>query len=186
MPPIKKIDREYIITAALDILNNEGIEFINARKLASKLNCSVQPIFYNFENMDDLKTAVFNKIYSIYLEYMNKGSKEENAYKGMGLAYIRFAKDYPNYFKTIFMNKTDLTPDVFIDNDDMGNNIIKYGMEFTGFDYETQKDFHLKVWIFTHGLATLVATKTVKISDEEVEKLLKETVMEMVTGIKRG
>ncbi len=186
MPPIRKVQREDIINISLEILKNESMDSLNARRIASELNCSVQPIFYNFENMDDLKTAVFNKIYSIYLEYMNKGSKEENAYKGMGLAYIRFAKDYPNYFKTIFMNKTDLTPDVFIDNDDMGNNIIKYGMEFTGFDYETQKDFHLKVWIFTHGLATLVATKTVKISDEEVEKLLEETVMEMVTGIKRG
>ena len=186
MPPIRKVQREDIVNISLEILKNESMESLNARRIAKELNCSVQPIFYNFENMDDLKTAVFNKIYSIYLEYMNKGSKEENAYKGMGLAYIRFAKDYPNYFKTIFMNKTDLTPDVFIDNDDMGNNIIKYGMEFTGFDYETQKDFHLKVWIFTHGLATLVATKTVKISDEEVEKLLEETVMEMVTGIKRG
>lgn len=186
MPPIRKVQKEDIIMTSLEILKTESMDSLNARRIAKELDCSVQPIFYNFENMEDLKNAVFAEMYNIYREYMIKGSKEEKSYKGMGLAYIRFAKDYPNYFKTIFMNKTDLTPDLFIDNDDLGNDIIKYGMEFSGFDYDKQKDFHLKVWIFTHGLATLVATKTVKISDEEIEKLLEMTVREMITGIKKG
>ncbi len=184
MPPIRKIEREDIINVSLEILKTEDMDSLNARRIAKELNCSVQPIFYNFKNMEDLKNAVFSEIYNMYREYMIRGSKEEKSYKGMGLAYIKFAKDYPNYFKTIFMNKTDLTPDLFIDNDDIGNNVIKYGMKFTGFDYDKQKNFHLKVWIFTHGLATLVATKTVKISDKEIEDLLEETVIEMVTGIK--
>jgi len=31
------------------------------------------------------------------------------------------------------------------------------------------------VWIFTHGLACLVATKTIKIKDEELDLLLEIT-----------
>lgn len=184
MPPIKKIDREYIITAALDILNNEGIEFINARKLASKLNCSVQPIFYNFKSMVDLKSEVLARIYEIYKKYMNAGKSHKKPYKGMGLAYIKFARDYPNYFKCIFMGETNLSPISFITNDDAGNDVIKSGMEATGLSYEEQKEFHLAVWIFTHGLASLVATKTVILNDEDIDFLLESTVKKMIIGKK--
>ncbi|MCM1371265.1 MAG: TetR/AcrR family transcriptional regulator [Clostridium sp.] len=183
MPPIKKVQRADIIEASLKILKTEDISSINARRIAKELNCSVQPIFYNFKNMQDLKNEVFKRIYSIYETYMIDGSKQEQAYKGMGIAYINFARNYPNYFKLIFMSETNLTSNNYIDND---NDIIEKGMQFTGFDFEKQKGFHLKVWIFTHGLATLISTNTVKFSEKEVEKLLQESVYEMLMGIKKG
>lgn len=186
MPPERRIQKEDIIKATLEILKNESLESVNARRIAKELHCSVQPIFYNFKNMDELKNVVFQEMYKIYRNYMIKGSKEEQSYKGMGLAYIKFARDYPNYFKIIFMNKTELSPKSFIDNDDMGNNVLKEGIKLTGFDLENQKDFHLKVWIFTHGLATLAATKTVNINDDEIDKLLTETVRDIIIGIKKG
>lgn len=186
MPPVRRIQKEDIIKATLKILKKESLESVNARIIAKELNSSVQPIFYNFENMEELKNVAFQEMYKIYQDYMINGSKEEKSYKRMGLAYIKFAKDYPNYFKIIFMNKTELTTKSFIENDDMKNNVLQEGAKLTGFDLETQKDFHLKVWIFTHGLATLVATKTVNISDDEIEKLLTETVGSMISGIKKG
>lgn len=186
MPPVRRIQKEDIIKTTLEILKNESLESVNARRISKELHCSVQPIFYNFKNMDELKSVVFQEMYKIYQKYMIKGSKEEQSYKGMGLAYIKFARDYPNYFKIIFMNKTELSPKSFIDNDDRGNNVLKEGAKLTGFDLENQKDFHLKVWIFTHGLATLAATKTVNINDDEIDKLLTETVRDIIVGIKKG
>lgn len=184
MPPTKRIDKETIIDAALNVLRSDGMDAINARKLARILNCSVQPIFYNFKSMDEVKDEVFNRIYEIYQGYMNEGRMQEKSYKGMGLAYIKFARDYPNYFKCIFMEETNLSPASFITNDDAGNDVIKSGMEVTGLTYEEQKDFHLAVWIFTHGLATLVATKTVTLDDASIDSLLEDTVKKMIIGKK--
>lgn len=184
MPPARKVEKQDIIKATLDILKKEDIESVNARRIARELNCSVQPIYHNFENMEELKKEVFEEMYKIYQEYMNKGKMNEKSYKGMGLAYIKYARDFPNYFKLIFMQKTELSPERFIDNDDMGNDVIQKGMELTGFSYKEQKKFHVKVWMFTHGIATLVATGTVKLSQEEVDNLLQETVSEMVIGRK--
>lgn len=186
MPPIRKITKEDIIKIALKIAKNESLDSINARRIAKELNTSVQPIFYNFQNMEDLKNIVFQEIYKMYQNYMLKGSKEEKSYRGMGLAYIKFAKDYPNYFKIIFMSKTNLTATNIIDNDNKENNVLQESAKFTGFDFETGKDFHLKVWIFTHGLASLVATKSIKITDKEIERLLTETVNNILIGIKKG
>ena len=57
-------------------------------------------------------------------------------------------------------------------------------MAFTGLDREAQKQFHLKVWIFTHGLASLVASGTARLDDVEVDALLTNTVREMIIGHK--
>lgn len=184
MPPIKKIQKEDIINCALALLKNESIEQINARRIAKELGCSVQPIFYNFENMDDLKKVLFQQIYEIYQNYMFEGSQVKNPYKGMGLAYIRFARDYPNFFKMIFMGRTEFSPKTLIMNDNKGNDVIQKGMELTGFSFEEQKEFHVKVWIFTHGLATLVATGTIQINDYEIDQLLESAVREMIIGRK--
>lgn len=184
MPPIKKIQREDIISCALDLLKKEDITSLNARRIAHELNVSVQPIFYNFTSMEDLKKEVYDEVYRIYQNYMKEGSKAPNSYKGMGLSYIRFARDYPNYFRLIFMQETTMSPESLITNDSMGNDVIQKGMELTGFSYEEQKDFHVRVWIFTHGLATLVATNTICIQDEEIESLLESTVREMIIGRK--
>ncbi|MDE5539847.1 MAG: TetR family transcriptional regulator [Bacilli bacterium] len=184
MPPIVKYNREGIISASYEIAQKEGMDSINARRIAKELNCSVQPIFHNFTNMKELKKAVYDKIYQTYLEYMRKGSEEEQAYKGMGLAYINFAKYYPEFFKILFMQKTTLNAENFILADDQGDEVIRKGQTLTGLNFESQKKFHVKVWIFTHGIACLVATQTIKISDKEIEELLKTTVMEMVKGYK--
>ncbi len=183
--PARKIQKSDIVQAALEILKNEDFSAVTARRLADMLGCSVQPIYVNFASMDDLERSALETIKALYFEYMNAGAREPKAYKGMGLAYVRFARDYPNYFKILFMGKTELTADSFIEQDSAGDRIIERGMEMTGFSYEMQKKFHLKVWIFTHGLATMVATGTVQFDESEIVRLLTETVRELVAGVKK-
>lgn len=184
MPPVRKISKEDIIQAALEILKSEELDSLNARKLASDLNSSVQPIFYNFKNMEELKKRIVQEMYQIYMSMMNKGKSHEKPYKGMGLAYIEFARIYPNYFKILFMSKYDETPESFVFNDSKGNDVIAMGQKLTGFSEEKMRKFHVKVWIFTHGLACMVATNTVKLSNSEIDELLESTVKAMIIGEK--
>lgn len=174
-----------ILQTALEQLKTDSLDDLTARQIADRLNCSVQPIFYNFSNMDELKAAALQAIHELYLEYMSEGARAPLPYKGMGLAYIKFARDYPNYFKLLFMNQTDLTPENFITQDDSGDNIIRHGMAMTGFDEALQRQFHIKIWIFTHGLATLVASNTVQFSDADIERLLAETTREIAESVRR-
>lgn len=185
MPPITKFSKEEILNCAYEIVKKEGFEKLNARKIAKVLGCSVQPIFHNFTSMEELEKEVYQSIYHKYQECMCKGKEnEENPYKQMGLSYIEFASDYPEFFKIIFMQKTDKNASDFIMVDSMGNDVIKIGQKITGLSYEEQKKFHVKVWIFTHGIACLVATKTIKITKEEIEDLLAKSVKEMLVGYK--
>lgn len=184
MPPLIKFTKEDIIDISYEIVKKEGVESINARRIANELNSSVQPIFHNFSNMEELKKAVYEKIYNTYMNYMKVDEKDVRAYKKMGLSYIKFARDYPEFFKIIFMQKTTLSAENFVMADNVGDNIIKTGQKLTGLSFEEQKKFHVKVWIFTHGIACLVATNTVKFTDEEIDNLLENTVLEMLKGYK--
>lgn len=186
MPPVRKFQKEDIIDTAYEIVKNEGFENVNARRIAKELKCSIQPVFHNFETMEELNKAVYEKIYNTYKEYIMKCVNKEKPYKEMGISYIKFAKDYPEFFKIIFMKETTLNAENFMMEDTVSNDIIKAGQNFTGLSYEEQKKFHLKVWIFTHGLSCLVATKTIKMSDNEIEELLSSTVWNIYLGFKKG
>ena len=184
MPRKITFQKEDVLNTAYEIVEKEGFEGINARRIASELNSSVHPIFTHFKDMEELKKAVYEKIYGKYQEYMLSGANEEKAYKKMGMSYIEFAKDYPEFFKIIFMQKTNLNAENFVMADKIGDDVIKKGQILTGLSFEEQKQFHIKVWIFTHGIACLVATKTVEFSNEEISKLLGNTVLEMLKGFK--
>lgn len=174
MPPIVKITKEDIIITALNIVRKESFININARRLAKELNCSVQPIFSNFNNMDELKSIIFSRLYDIFYERITKVEDSSiPKYKQVGLNYIKFAKNEPNIFKLLF-----LEDDKYNVKEELLNNKNNYYLKIkeliknaTGLTTEEIPPFHLKMWIFTHGLATLVASKCT-FTDEEINELL--------------
>lgn len=185
MPPLRKFKKEDIIQTAYEIVKEEGMESINSRRIAKELNCSVQPIFHNFSTMEELYQAIYEKIAQTYQTYMMKALDSVTPYKSFGLSYIAFAKQYPEFFRILFMQKTDLKADNYIMADKISDTIIKSGQNFTGLSYEEQKKFHIKVWIFTHGIACLVATHTVQFDEEEINHILSSTVKELLDACQK-
>lgn len=184
MAGVVKNTREDIIKGALEIVKEKGFEKLNAREVAKRLNCSIQPIFYQFKTMEELKNAVYEEIYKIYEQYMLSGIDTEKSYKSMGNAYVKFARDYPELFKILFMQHCGVNSSNFMKIDHLGDKVIIEGQKFTKLAFNEQKDFHLKVWIFTHGIATLIATETLKLSDSEIDKIIADTVRQMLKGYK--
>ena len=58
MSAVRKVSKEQIIDAAVEVLRDDGFSAINARSVAKKLGCSTQPIYFSFKNMDELKAAL--------------------------------------------------------------------------------------------------------------------------------
>ena len=185
MAGIARNTKEDIVNSAFEIVKEKGVEGLNAREVAKRLNCSIQPIFYQFATMEELKKAVYEKIYALYKEYMLSGENTENSYRAMGKSYVRFAKDYPVFFKILFMQQTEMNKDNYAKIDQLGDKIIETGRKFTGLIFEEQKEFHLKVWIFTHGIATLIVTGTIKLNDNEIDELIGSSVRQMLIGYKK-
>lgn len=175
MPGTRKIQREDIINVALEIVRENGLDNVQTRNIAKKLNCSTQPIFYQFANMEELKNELLIKVVEIYRKYMTV-DKKAHPYKEMGKGYIKFAKEEPKLFQLIFMSENNLNTKNFIKHDKkVYEDILKYVSNITGINSEENvSNFHLKMWIFTHGIATMIATKTCEITDEQISKMLTE------------
>lgn len=184
MPPIKKYSEEDIVGVVLKIIEKEGLEAINARRIARELKCSIQPIFHNFKTMDDLMKKVYDHIYKIYCSYMDSLLGHKKTYKEIGLSYIHFAKEKPEFFKIIFMQESNLNIMEFMMYNASSDEVIESGMELTGLSREEQKEFHVSVWMYTHGIACLMATKTIEINESEISKMLTDTVRHMLIGYK--
>ncbi len=159
MPPKARLTKTEIVSAALDIVRRSGESALNARSLAGKLSCSTQPIFSNFENMDELKEEVERAAYGLYLEYTEReiASGEYPYYKSTGMAYIRFAKDEPELFRLLFMSSGQSAVPTMSDSF-MEESIIPVIAKNLGISKEEARTFHLEMWIFVHGIATMFAT----------------------------
>lgn len=70
MAPKIKITKKDIIEAATELVRTNGEQAINARAIASYLNCSTQPVFSNFSTMNELHEATVNAAYEIYLNFL--------------------------------------------------------------------------------------------------------------------
>lgn len=176
MPTKIKISKDMILDAAFEIVRKHGMEKLSNRELANKLKCSIRPIYYQFENVEQMQKELYMKIeqyfYKFLLDNMIEGIPQ---YKQVGINYIKFAKKEKKLFQTLFMSDTGLTPDAFVSKAGKDyKEIEKLVRISTNLKYDDIKDFHTRMWIFCHGIATLVANGTVKLADNQIQELLSD------------
>ncbi len=172
MPPKIRFAREDIAAAALEIVREQGIEGVNARAVAARLGCSTQPLFREFESMEQIKDEVARLAMELYARHIAEGAeKEPISYKGTGLAYIDFARREPELFKFLFMQDRISHPVTEIEDPSM-ELVISTLMERIELSREQAKEFHLNMWVYVHGLAVMAATKYMSFNDEQLSDML--------------
>ena len=177
MPPKVKITKEEIIKTALELVRANGEGALNARAIANEIGCSTQPIFSNFENMDNLRNTVIAAVYEMYLEYLKRESTSGlyPKYKSFGMAYIRFAKEEKELFKLLFMrDRTGEDISLSVDFEES----VKMIMEANHITLEKARLMHLEMWSCVHGIATMMATSFLMLE--------RELVSDMLTDIYQG
>lgn len=170
MPTTLKITKEKILDAAFSIARSYGINKVSNREIAKRLNCSIRPIYYQFKNVAELNKELYVKIEKFFYKFiMDNMIDTMPLYKQVGINYIKFAREETN----LFMTRSDLIPKEFIskDQEDFKElvKLIKISTKLSDKDVES---FHIKMWIFAHGIATLSANNTVEFNDEQISHLL--------------
>lgn len=174
MPTTLKITKEKILDAAFSIARSYGINKVSNREIAKRLNCSIRPIYYQFKNVAELNKELYVKIEKFFYKFiMDNMIDTMPLYKQVGINYIKFAREETNLFKFLFMTRSDLIPKELIskDQEDFKElvKLIKISTKLSDKDVES---FHIKMWIFAHGIATLSANNTVEFNDEQISHLL--------------
>jgi len=183
MPPKANLTREMIAEKAFDILRNEGYEKLNARYLATSLGVSTMPLFHYYENMDEIKKVAVDLGVEKYTEYIKKGMEHELPFKGVGRAYIQFAKDEPELFKIFFMTADDKVIGVPRDDPNRGE-VLDITTDIMNGNKEDGSRILKSMWLFVHGVATLEATGKMSFSDDELSQILSEAFSGLKSQIK--
>ncbi|MFR3729442.1 TetR/AcrR family transcriptional regulator [Lacrimispora sp.] len=190
MPPKAKVTKDMILKTVLEITRESGFETVNARSIASKLQCSTRPIFTCYENMEELKTEFLNFAYEYYEQYVTnyKNSVNVSPYLILPLSYIEFAQKETQLFKLLFVNNMDLkmseAKDFYreIDNEKKA----KLFSESIGIGFEQSKTIFLDLFLYTHGIAVLAATQKFVLDRDKAEKMVTNILTAFVRQEKPG
>ncbi|MBE6678979.1 MAG: WHG domain-containing protein [Ruminococcaceae bacterium] len=175
MPPKVKVTKEEIINAAVEIVRESGAAAINARDVAKALNSSTQPIFSNFNTMDELRLSVVERADMLCGEYISREIEngEFPSYKASGMAYIRFAKEEKELFKLLYMR--DRSGENVPEEAGLSGKMEIIVHNSTGLCGDDAKLFHLEMWAYVHGIATMFATGFLDLDWSLVSKMLTDS-----------
>lgn len=170
MPPKSKVTKGDILNAAVELAR--AGEPLNARALAQRLGCSTQPVFSNYAAMEALRADVIAAAMDRYHQYLSDEmeSGRHPPYKASGMGYIRFALEEKELFKLLFMR--DRSGEVIGEDLEEIGPIIALIQEKTGMSFERSRLFHLEMWLYVHGIATMLATGYLPWTMEDISAML--------------
>lgn len=167
------ITGEVILQTAFEMLMQEGIEGVTARRLAARTGCSTQPIFRIYHNMEELESALFQLAVEYFWMYYEESNRDNDIpFVNLGLAYINFARENNNLFRLLFMAEKRHGKTVYEILDGETQNIQKEIERAREYGCMTPEEIFMKMWIFIHGAATLEMTGDLTVGVEGLTDLL--------------
>ena len=163
------ITKENIVKGAVKLINDDGWLNLNARSLAKHLGISTKPLYRIYNNMDEIKKDVLIEINRQYDEFINSKIDSKKALLTLCIAYVEFANDYKNLFCSLFLSdnlKWKKIEDVF--DEKCNQSTIINLVNKHGFSFEEAKELFLHMWLYSNGLATLIATNQIKLDEEKI------------------
>ncbi len=173
--PKQRITKQMILDVAFNLAREKGYEQVVVKNIADEIGCSVQPIYSYFENMESLKEAVIGVAMQFYNNFIYIRVQKDSILESMAKANVAFAKYETNLFKLLFLQKLN------------GLNSFNDIYEWMGDKQATVqlskklelpedkvKEIYIMLIIFTHGVATMIATGGATIADVESAEILEK------------
>ena len=175
MPAMKKVSREAIVDAAVEILREGGAAAINARSVAKKLGCSTQPIYMSFRNMDELKAAMTQRAVALHTRHVrdslrvheDSGSvySQYSRYSTYGMGFVKFAAEEKHLFRWLYLDGEQPAPH---QDDVLLPEIIAAMVSEYGYTEEQAGKLHRDMAYYAYGLAILANTGHLNLTDAEL------------------
>ena len=171
MPAAKKVSREEIVNAAIDVLRDGGFSAVNARSVAKKLGCSTQPIYFSFRNMDELKASLIERAVQMHerrvRDSLRAHAGNDSRYSSYGMGFVQFAAEEKQLFRWLYLEGEQLGP---YQNDILLPEVIGVIMEEFGYSEDVARRFHQDMIYFTYGLAILANTGHLPLTETELRE----------------
>ena len=174
MPPARKISKDAIIDAAVEVLRDSGFSAVNARSIARKLGCSTQPIYFSFQNMDELKAALTERAICMHTQRVRDSLRahegNDTRYSSYGMGFVKFAAEEKQLFRWLYLESGQSGP---YQNDVLLSEIIDVITDEFGYPEDVARRFHQDMTYFSYGLAILANTGHLRLSEPELREALR-------------
>lgn len=176
----KEIGRNKILNTAYKMVVKDGIESLTARNIAKVGHFSTQPLYLEFNSMDELRKEVLRRIADnlknniLQKNYINKPLID------MDLSYIDFAKEHENLFRAMFVNGkfgSKIISDTLIN---LG--IMKFNEQYKDTEYSDDKIRNIVIanWITTIGIASLIVNEIAIFSQTQIVNVLSAQIKDAI------
>lgn len=171
MPAAKKVSKDKIIDAAIEVLRDGGFSAINARSVARRLGCSTQPIYLSFQSMEELKAALTERAIEMHTRRVRDSLRahegNDSRYSSYGMGFVRFAAEEKQLFRWLYLEGEQMGP---YQNDILLPEVIDVIVEEFGYSEEVARCFHQDMIYFSYGLAILANTGHLGLTETELRE----------------
>lgn len=173
-----------ILNTAFEMSKEEGFRNVTARKVAAKANCSTQPIFRVYKNMEELWAAVYLKAMDYFQDFYAQFTKTSSTpFVDLGMAYISFAMKEKNLFTLLFVEETGVGKSLYEVLNGSTGNVLKEINAAKEMGCSKPQDMFMRMWIFIHGAACMSLKGDYDLGMDETRKLLEEAYHSFVVNL---
>ncbi len=168
--------KELILKTANRLFAENGFEKVSMRNIADEIEYSPTTIYLYFKDKNELFYALhlegFRMLAEEFRPLLDVSDPMERMYQ-MGLRYIRFAFENPDYYRLMFLVKDPLCTSETDDTWEAGHNahafLEKVVMDCQAEGYlegVSMRSAALMIWSFVHGLVSLQICDRMKLYQE--------------------
>lgn len=188
LPPQQKVTKELLVKAGYFLTQEIGIENINARNLAKEVGCSTQPIFSQFESIEEVKQAIHDYACVILEDKITEYADSKNIIVESSLILTTMAREQKEIFKLIFMSPYCLGKNFMSSRLDYSSNqkILKSLKENYSLSEKQAANILERISLFVHGIATIMATSNFTYTDKQIKEMVSTTLIDMIKGFSKS
>lgn len=184
--------REKILKAALMLIDRDGVNKFSLRAIARKVKYSPAGLYEYFDNKDDIVSTLCqiadDKLASYltsvddslpYLEYMLE----------MGIAYIRFAREEPTYFRLGLVTQVSSRQSMNEVIEDGAYYVLLHGVQvgikqgyFVASEQFGAEEIAYSLWSIVHGMAMLQTSYLAEL-EADFKQIDREALRRMIFGL---
>ena len=173
MAPKNKFTREEMIEAALRVVRAKGIDGLTAKTMAVELGTSTLPVFTGFGSMDGVKREVYAAAVRVYDGYADAGLKEKIPFFGVGMQYIRFAREEPELYRFLFLTRSQEKECSAMKSMQHLQALVRPTLMDVYHITAEEADLYFRdLWLVVHSLSTLIVTGDCPYTDREIGRIL--------------
>lgn len=172
-----KYSKEEILEKSVAYIKKYGYSKLTVRELAKYIGCSTQPIFKNYDNFEMYKQDLKKYLSQDYKNFIFKYVDTNDYLYTISYAYALYAKNEPNVFFSLFMADLAGSRTVREVLDTERNKVtIEAMVKQYNISLEKAEKVYRDVRFYTHGLSTQLCVNSIKLTDEEISKLIKKNI----------